>query len=110
MCARSASILYPETGDATRRGEDAAVARELLRREGLHTLKGAPHLFVYVSHGENTYSQDHHRMLASELSISKALLGRREAQLRDGLRPIDFGSGDVTVEGYNGTAFTIRGA
>jgi len=46
-------------------------------------------------------------MLARELSLSKALLQRREAQLRAGLAPIDFGPGEVTVAGYNGVAFTL---
>jgi hypothetical protein len=67
-----------------------------------------PHLYVYVSHGENSYGNDHHEMLAARLGISRALLLRREAQLREGLRPFDFGPGDVTVQGYNGPAFTLR--
>lgn len=107
MCARSAPIRYPETGPEARRGEDLAVALQLRRMGALHTLPDAPHLYVYVSHGDNTYPDDHHRMLASKLSISKALLCRREASLRDGLRAFDFGAGEVAVEGYNGTAFTM---
>ena len=50
----------------------------------------------------------HHRMLARELAISKALLRRREAQLRAGLAPFDFGPGAVPVQGYNGLAFTLN--
>ena len=110
MCKRSAPIRYPETGSEARRGEDSAVVRQLQHQDGVHILKGAPHLYVYVSHGDNTFPDDHHRMLAAELSISQALLRRREAHLRDGLRPFDFGPGEVTVEGYNGTAFTIAAA
>jgi glycosyltransferase involved in cell wall biosynthesis len=107
MCRRSAPIRYANSGPDAQLGEDTAVVRQLQRHGALHILKGAPHLFVYVSHGDNSFPDDHHRMLARELSISQALLRRREAQLRDGLRSFDFGSGDLTVEGYNGVAFTI---
>ena len=107
MCARSAPIRYVEIGAGAQLGEDTVVALQLRQRDGMQFLKGAPHLFVYVSHGENSFPDEHHRMLATELGISQALLRRREAQLRHGLQPFDFGPGDVAVEGYNGTAFTI---
>ncbi len=107
MCRRSAPIRYPETGSDARLGEDSAVSLQLQRLGGFEVLAGAPHLYVYVSHGANTWGDEHHRMLARELAISKSLLLRREAQLREGLAAVDFGPGPVTVEGYNGTAFTL---
>lgn len=107
MCRRAARIRYPETGPEARRGEDTAVALQLQRQGGYALLSGAPHLYVYVSHGANTWPDDHHRMLANELAISRGLLRRREAQLREGLRPIAFGPGAVNVQGYNGPAFIL---
>jgi glycosyltransferase involved in cell wall biosynthesis len=107
MCRKSAPIRYPESGPRKQFGEDTDVVLQLQRQGGLHILSGAPHLYVYTSHGENSYGDDHHRMLATRLGISRALLLRREAQLREGLRPFDFGPGDVTVQGYNGAAFTL---
>jgi glycosyltransferase involved in cell wall biosynthesis len=107
MCRRSAPIRYPEAGADSQHGEDLAVSLQLQQHGGFHALAGAPHLYVYVSHGANTWADDHHWMLARELSISRALLRRREAQLREGLRPFDFGPGEVTVQGYNGAAFTL---
>ena len=77
---------------------------------GLLAFAGAPHLLVYVSHGASTWHDDHHRMLARALSVSSSLLRRREAQLRAGLAPFDFGSGEVAVHGYNGVAFTLGAA
>jgi hypothetical protein len=82
---------------------------QLQRDDGLHALAGAPHLYVYVSHGGNSWADDHHEMLDTRLGISRGLLLRREAQLREGLRPFDFGPGDVTVRGNNGSAFTLCG-
>jgi glycosyltransferase involved in cell wall biosynthesis len=107
MCRRSAPIRYPESGPEASRGEDSVVAAQLLRLGGFRALAGAPHLFVYVSHGANTYADDHHRMLARELAVSRGLLLRREAQLREGIATFDFGPGKVTVQGYNGAAFTL---
>ena len=49
-------------------------------------------------------------MLVRELAISRTLLARREAELRERLRAFDFGPGAVTVCGYNGVAFAIEGA
>ncbi|MEO8304047.1 MAG: glycosyltransferase family A protein [Betaproteobacteria bacterium] len=110
MCRRVAHPRYPEIGEAAIRGEDTAVAKLLMRQGGYGLLAGAPHLFVYVSHGTNTWPDDHHRMLADELSISRGLLRRREAGLREGLRAFAFGSGAVTVQGYNGPAFILETA
>jgi glycosyltransferase involved in cell wall biosynthesis len=107
MCRKSAGIRYPETGRTARFGEDTAVALQLQQQGSVRMLAGAPHLYVYVSHGANTWPDEHHRMLAGELAISRALLRRREAQLRDGLRPHGFAPGVVTVAGYNGAAFTL---
>jgi hypothetical protein len=62
-------------------------------------------LYIYVSHGHNTSGDDHHRMLARSLGISRSLLLRRETVVRDAL---DHAMLDVSVsvEGSNGNAFT----
>ena len=40
---------------------------QLQGRDSYRVLEGAPHLYVYVSHGENSWDQGHHRMLADRL-------------------------------------------
>ena len=55
------------------------------------------------------FFEERHRTLAREIGLSAGLLRRREAELRAGLAPIDFGPGPVTVAGYNGVAFTLDG-
>jgi glycosyltransferase involved in cell wall biosynthesis len=109
MCLKSAPVRYPETGPEASLGEDLVVHTQLRSLGGFHALAGAPHLYVYVSHGQNTCSEAHHRMIADRLGVSQGLIRRREAALRDGLAPIDFGPGEVVVEGPNGPAFTIPG-
>ena len=106
---KSAQVCYPESGPQARIGEDSAVLFQLQRLGRFHAQAGAPHLYVYVSHGHNTSGDSHHQMLADRLAVSQGLLLRREAALREGLAPFDFGPGDVMVEGYNGPAFKIAG-
>ncbi len=89
------------------RGEDLAVALALRRRGGLGHLAGQAHLFIYVSHGANTWSAAHHEMLISSLAISQALLRRREAGLRASLAPFALPPGQVEFFGVNGAAFTL---
>lgn len=108
MCAREAMIRYPEAGPAARLGEDTVALAALRERCVVHALAGWPHLMLYVTHGSNTFPADHHRMLARRLGISRALLLRREAELRRGLRDFDLGTGPVAVMGPNGLAFTLR--
>ncbi len=107
MCLKQADIRYPETGPEARLGEDLAVLFQLQARGACHALAGAPHLYVYTSHGQNTCDEDHHRMLVDRLSVSLGIVRRREAALREGLSAFDFGPGEVAVHGANGLAFTI---
>jgi len=48
-------------------------------------------------------------MLIERLSLSKALLRRREAQIREWLAGAPLGPGAITAMGSNGPAFTIGG-
>jgi len=107
MSRASAPVRYIETGPGSHHGEDTELVRQLMAIDGLHALPDAPHLYVYVSHGANSFDDEHHRMLADRLSISQGMLRRREAQLRHGLRPFDFGPDPVTVWGPNGPAFVL---
>jgi glycosyltransferase involved in cell wall biosynthesis len=104
--SRSA-VLYPETGERARLGEDLDVVLQLQDRGAYAVLAGAPHLYVYVSHGGNSWNDGHHRMLANSLGLSQGLLRRRESALREGLAPFDFGPGAVNVRGANGAAFSL---
>ena len=108
LCRRSAQPRYPESGESAERGEDLAVCLELQRSSGFATLAGKPHLYVYVTHDVNKYPRTHHEMLAEQLAISKGLLLRREPELRRGLEALDFGPGEVTVQGNNGAAFVLN--
>ncbi len=110
MFRREAAPAYPEAGPESERFEDTAAIRDLQARGGYRAMAGAAHLYVYVCHAANISGAAHLAMLARELAISRTLLARREAELRERLRAFDFGPGAVTVCGYNGVVFTIEGA
>ena len=107
MARRTAPIRYPESGEQATRGEDLAVALTLIDRGGVGYLRDAPHLYLYLSHGANTWDDGHHRMLSHELAVSKALLRRREAGIRSGLAPFSLPPDSIDVIGSNGTAFRL---
>jgi glycosyltransferase involved in cell wall biosynthesis len=107
MCLRKLSVTYPESGPDSVRGEDKALLTKIQALGGYHALAGMPHLYVYVSHGANTWDNGHHRMLVDEMAVSKGLLKRYETDLRAGLAPFDFGTQIVAVMGRNGEAFTL---
>lgn len=108
MMRRDAAPRYPEEGPTSLRGEDSAGLRQIRAHGGIGVVTGIPHLYVYVSHGENTWGAGHHRMIADRLSIPCARILQREASLREGLAAYDLGAGEVAVRGYEGVAFTLN--
>ncbi|HEY3732113.1 MAG TPA: glycosyltransferase family A protein [Steroidobacteraceae bacterium] len=112
LCSRDADISYPEAGDESRRGEDLAVARRLIAKGELATLADQPHLYVYISHGKNTYDMEHHQMLSDRLSVSRGRIVRREFQLRSQLAA--FGSAldgaSLVAPNLDGAVFQISTA
>jgi glycosyltransferase involved in cell wall biosynthesis len=104
MCVAAMPVRYSE---AEHGSEDMVLARQLKRLGVVHLLADLPCLYIYVSHGANVWSDAHHRMLVEKLAISRRMLQRREAQLRQGLAVFDFGPGPIIVQGANGTAFTL---
>jgi glycosyltransferase involved in cell wall biosynthesis len=105
LCLRTAMPRYPEEGPDAHGSEDRALLEALCEKHKVDGVGGAAHLYVYVTHGLNISPPAQLAMLRDELSISRGLLQRREAALREGLRP--FALEGVTVEGSNGPAFTL---
>jgi len=105
LCLRNAIQRYPEDGPDAHGSEDMAQLVALREKHAVDVVAGAPHLFVYVTHGLNISPPAHLTMLRDELSISRGLLQRREAALREGLSA--FALEGLTVEGSNGPAFTL---
>ena len=92
-----------EGGDRRAR---SAIRRDL-RTIADHVITDEPYLYVYVSHGQNTYDPGHHRRIAVGFSLSREAVQGQEALLREGLAAFDFGPGEVRVEASNGLAFRL---
>jgi len=107
LVRRDSGITYPETGPDADLGEDMVPLRQLQAAGGLALLADAPHLYVYVFHGGNSWGAAHHRRLATELGLSEGLLRRREAALRAGLAAFDFGPEPIRIQGHAGAAFAL---
>lgn len=110
MCRAEAPVRYADAGEKAQLGEDTHVCLQFEALGGLRALADAPHLQVYLSHGDNSWHDGHHAMLADQLGVSSGLLRRREPQIRRWLAPLDLGPGPLTVRGPNGPAFTVEGA
>ena len=107
MVRREVAIRYPTEGGTARLGEDSEAARALIARGRVAYVSGMPHLYVYTSHGVNSWPEEHHLMLAEKLSISQALLRRREPQIRAGMAPHGLEANTISVMGNNGPAFVL---
>ncbi|HEY3798157.1 MAG TPA: glycosyltransferase family A protein [Caulobacteraceae bacterium] len=107
MCRRDAPARYKEEADAPGHPvEDTDFLRQLLAAGRVTMLPDAPHLYVYVAHGANSWHEGHIAMLRERLALSRGLLQRREPVMRESLAAFDFG-GPVRVMGANGEAFAL---
>lgn len=100
-----AGMRYADSGQYAALGEDSLALADLRSRHAVASLDRAPWLYVYRSHGNNSWSDEHHRMLRANLAVSRGLLARREGEIRTGLVPFKLGA--LTVAGSNGDAFVI---
>jgi glycosyltransferase involved in cell wall biosynthesis len=107
MARRLGHVRYPTAPGQASHGEDSILAQLLIKRGGVGYISGQAHLFIYVSHGGNSWHDGHHLMLRSELSISTALLKRREPMIREGMAALDLGRAPIDVCSIAGTVFTL---
>jgi len=66
-----------ERGSFADRGEDSVFFVSLARRTPIYVLSGHPYLYVYQFTGQNTFDRDHHREIATQLSVSGERIERR---------------------------------
>ena len=102
MMFRGIDLRYPEEGPTARKGEDFAFLEELTRRAPATGLRGHGYIYVYVYHGFNTYSFDHHfgqtaRVAPPGFILERAALLRRALRYYPLPRPITVYSKDEPV-------------
>ncbi len=76
----------PPYDTSLQRGEDTAVQQAMLKAHvPTIALTGLGHLYMYVCHGNNTFSVDHHRLIARKYGIEAATITDRLEKLRSAL-------------------------
>jgi glycosyltransferase involved in cell wall biosynthesis len=86
LCERSAAVRYPELGECANRSEDLFFAVHLCRRVRVAVYSGVGFLYIYVSHGSNTWNDNHHRKIVATVGLDAAELLRRRSVLERELR------------------------
>jgi len=82
----------------------SSCVESIFRTQSVH-LRTHRYLYVYVHHGTNTWDHDHHRMLASRLAPSRAVMRQIRAGLERDLDPLDLPPGPIDVMSAEGLAF-----
>jgi glycosyltransferase involved in cell wall biosynthesis len=105
MFRRSIAARYPEDGPESMRHEDREFCLRLFPEGPVHLVDDAPHLYVYVNHGQNTSGDEFHRKMAASLSLSRGRICRARHLVDAALDGAESGMDQVSVEGSNGHAF-----
>lgn len=107
MMIKNDRFRYTETGPDAQIGEDLAIAAQLCREVPVAMLDGMGWLYLYIFHGGNTCSKQHHYRIASRRSISNESIQARSSDIRRAIQcyPI---SGSIIVCGSQGPVFSIH--
>jgi glycosyltransferase involved in cell wall biosynthesis len=100
LCRKASIGRYPETGALARRSEDTEVMRTLLKRARVSRLRGLGWLYVYVSHGANTWHQTHHLEIVRATGMEASALVTRRSELTAGT--IAYALGELVVRDWSG--------
>jgi glycosyltransferase involved in cell wall biosynthesis len=110
MCEKRIAPIYPESGAASRKSEDAKAMRALLKCARVAKLSGMGWLYVYVTHGQNVWSESHHLNIVRQTALDAAELARRQDELCRAMASYRLGNG-VVVRDYRGSpVFTLPSA
>jgi glycosyltransferase involved in cell wall biosynthesis len=103
MIQRGSMRAYPRAGAFSSRNEDSLLLFYLRRTpERVEYINGAPHLYVYRFHGQNTWPRSHHSDLVSRYAVSRELVDAAWPSLAPELARLPFESGPADVMGRDG--------
>lgn len=105
LMTRDGRFRYPEEGRYAHFGEDWALLTELHRRVRVQHLSGWGHLYLYIYHGRNTFSAEHHRKFRIR-SRPGAAVAERESDIREAMAYYAVRL-PVRVHGADGPVFSI---
>lgn len=100
LCRKASLGRYPERGPLARRSEDTEVMRALLTRAIVSRVSGLGWLYVYVSHGANTWHESHHREIVRATGMDAPALVSRRRELVTGMTA--YSLGELVVRDWSG--------
>ncbi len=105
MMRRDLRFRYPEDGPSARQGEDSVLLDSIWRGTTVTPLRNAGYLYLYRSHGANTFSREHHYRL-SLCRTTVAHLRDNADRIREAARHYPIAR-PCFVVGREGPAFAI---
>jgi glycosyltransferase involved in cell wall biosynthesis len=82
MMIKDDRFRYTESGPTAQLGEDLALAADLCRETPVALLDGMGWLYLYIFHGENTCSKEHHYRITARRSFSNEWIEARSEEIR----------------------------
>lgn len=106
MMVKDDRFRYPEIGPGAHLGEDLALAADLCREVPVSMMGGMGWLYLYVFHGGNTCSKEHHYRITALRSFPNEWVEARSEEIRQAMRyyPV---SKPVVVCGARGPVFGL---
>jgi glycosyltransferase involved in cell wall biosynthesis len=106
MMVKDDRFRYPETGPCAHMGEDREFAADLSREVPVAMLGGMGWLYLYVFHGGNTWSKEHHYSLTADFSFPNEWVEARSEEIRQAMRHYPIPR-PVVVCGTRGPVFRL---
>jgi hypothetical protein len=108
MCFKHCDVQYPDNGPRSKLGEDANVAQQLIQKRKITIMAEKPYLYIYQTHGANSWLDEHHQRLIQHLAISKGKVLRQKQQILKVLVGYGLKFDLIRFLGSNGEAFTFQ--
>lgn len=108
MCYKSLGLDYPEVGPESKLGEDTFAIRQILSKVKISTVSGKAYLYIYRTHGANSWPHEHHKNLIQNLAISRGLILRQKEKIIHELASFGQCNEPINFHGSNGDAFIFN--
>jgi glycosyltransferase involved in cell wall biosynthesis len=106
MTVKDNRFRYPEVGPFAQAGEDLSFAADLCREVPVVMVQGMGWLYLYVFHGENTFSREHYYLIAAQRSFPNEWIQTRSEEIRRAMRYYSTPT-PLVVCGAYGPAFNL---
>jgi glycosyltransferase involved in cell wall biosynthesis len=110
LCKRESGVRYPETGAESQRSEDLYFMLGLFESQPVAILDGRGTLYLYITHGTNTWNEEHHLRIVRVTGLGVEELRRRRPALESALEQYLLEAGTVVRGQDDSVAFVFEPA